>query len=117
MTWLLEQLRRLPCVFRGHDSVRHFENNRISLRCLSCGYRTPGWRLGPDVGHASSPVHELSPRPAGDPARPRVIFDKTSGSAFAAPVARADRTDNASAARRPRARDDDRSSRVMRLAS
>jgi len=117
MTWLLERLRRLPCVFRGHDSVLHFENNRLSLRCLSCGYRTPGWRLGPDVGYASSPVHKLSPRPVGDPARPRVILDKTGGSAFAAHVARADRVDNASAVKGPRARGTDRSSRVMRLAS
>ena len=117
MIWLLERLLRLPCLFRGHDSVLHFENTRISLRCLSCGYRTPGWRLGPDVGYASSPVHKLSPRPAGDPARPREILDKTGGSAFAAHVARADGVDDASAARRPRARGDDRSSRAIRLAS
>jgi len=117
MTWLLERLRHLPCAFRGHDSVLYFESNRISLRCLWCGYRTPGWRLGPDIGHSSSPVHELSSRPVNGRVRPPVIFDKTSGSAFAQHVARADRFDEASAARGPRALGDDRKSRVMRLAS
>jgi hypothetical protein len=117
MTWLFDQLRRLPCVFQGHDSVLHFESDRISLRCLSCGYRSPGWRLGPDVGYTSSPVHELSPQPATDLARPLVILDKKAGSAFAAHVSRADGFDEASAAKGPRALGDDRKSRVMRLAS
>jgi hypothetical protein len=117
MTWLLERLRRLPCVFRGHNSVFHFERDRLSLRCLWCGYRTPGWNLRSDVGHASSPVHKLSPQLHGDLARPPEIFDETGGSAFAEPVMRADRCDEASDARRPRALGDDRRSRVMRLAS
>jgi hypothetical protein len=117
MTWLLERLRRLPCVFRGHNSVLHFETDRLSLRCLSCGYRTRGWRLGPDIGHAPSPVHEFSPRPLEDHARPLVILDETGGSAFAEHESRADRFDEASAASRPRALGDDRKSRVMRLAS
>jgi hypothetical protein len=53
----------------------------------------------------------------GDLARPRVIVDETGGSAFAEHVTRADRYDEESAARRPRARCDDRKSPVMRLAS
>jgi hypothetical protein len=88
MAWLFERLRRLPCVFRGHNSVLCFERDRLSLRCLSCGYRTTGWSLGPDVGHTSSPVHDLSPQPTGDLARPRVIVDETGGSAFAEHVTR-----------------------------
>jgi len=117
MTWLLERLQRLPCVFRGHHSVFHFERDHLSLRCLFCGYRSPGWSLRSDVGHASSPVHKLSPQPMGDLAGPPVIFEETGGSAFAEPVMRADCYDDASAARRPRALGDDRKSRVMRLAS
>ena len=117
MTWLLERLRRLPCLFRGHHPVLHFERDCLSLRCLWCGYRTPGWNLRPDVGHASSPVHDLSPQSMGDLAASRVISDETSGSAFAAHVTRADRYDEESAARRPRAIGDGRESTVMRLAS
>jgi hypothetical protein len=117
MTWLFERLRRLPCVFRGHNSVLHFESDRLSLRCFSCGYQTPGWSLRPDVGHASSPVHELSPQPTGELASPPVIVDERSGSAFAEHVTRADLHDEESATRRPRALGDDRKSPVMRLAS
>ena len=116
MTWLLERLWRLACIFRGHDSVLHFECDRLSLRCLSCGYRTPGWTLRPDVGYASSPVHKISPQTTEDLAPPPVIFEESSGSAFAAHVERADRLNTASA-KRPRALGDDRKSRMMRLAS
>jgi hypothetical protein len=117
MAWLLERLRWLPCLFRGHHPVFHFERDRLSLRCLWCGYQTPGWNLGPDVGHASSPVHDLSPQPMGNLAGPHVISDETTGSAFAAPVTRADRYDEESAARLPCALGDDRKSPVMGLAS
>jgi hypothetical protein len=117
MTWLLDRLRRFPCVFRGHDSVLHFESDRLSLRCLWCGYRTRGWRLGPEGGYAPLPIHKLSPRSLGDPARPRVILDETGGSTFAQHVSRAERFDEASAPSRPGAIGDGRKSRVMHLAN
>src|SRR6185369_8579680 len=40
MTWLLGPLQRMLCALGGHDSVFCFERDRLSLRCLSCGYRT-----------------------------------------------------------------------------
>lgn len=40
--WLL---RRLLCGLMGHDMVKHFEPQRLSLRCLSCGAETRGWTL------------------------------------------------------------------------
>lgn len=33
------------CAVRGHDSVLHFEENRVLLRCTSCGYDSPGWEV------------------------------------------------------------------------
>jgi hypothetical protein len=27
----------------GHDLLFHFEAGRVCLRCVSCGYQTPGW--------------------------------------------------------------------------
>lgn len=45
----LEQLQQFLCGLRGHDEVLHFERNRLSLRCLSCGHQTAGWNLAPDV--------------------------------------------------------------------
>jgi hypothetical protein len=33
------------CGFRGHDSVLHFEGNRVMMRCTSCGHDSPGWEV------------------------------------------------------------------------
>lgn len=37
------------CAVRGHDSVLHFEENRVRLRCTSCGYDSPGWEVKPEL--------------------------------------------------------------------
>jgi hypothetical protein len=42
---LFEWLRQGYCGLHGHDSLLHFEHERISLRCASCGHETPGWDL------------------------------------------------------------------------
>jgi hypothetical protein len=34
------------CAFRGHVLFMHFEPRRLSLRCVSCGYESPGWQIG-----------------------------------------------------------------------
>jgi hypothetical protein len=36
-------LRRFMCGLHGHDALLHFEQGRMSLQCVSCGYQTPGW--------------------------------------------------------------------------
>jgi hypothetical protein len=38
-------LRQTYCGLHGHDTLLRFEHERISLRCASCGYETPGWEL------------------------------------------------------------------------
>jgi hypothetical protein len=43
--WAAEQLRQMFCGLRGHDTLLHFEDERMSLRCVSCGHETPGWEL------------------------------------------------------------------------
>ncbi|MBI2219898.1 MAG: hypothetical protein HYU53_01670 [Acidobacteria bacterium] len=52
---MVESMRQAFCSLRGHDSVLHFEQNKVMLRCTSCGHDSPGW----DVGQA----------------RPRVVFE------------------------------------------
>ena len=42
---MFDWLRQMYCGLHGHDSLLHFEHERISLRCASCGYETPGWAL------------------------------------------------------------------------
>jgi hypothetical protein len=36
---------QLFCGLRGHDTVLHFESNRVMMRCTSCGHDTPGWEI------------------------------------------------------------------------
>jgi NAD-dependent SIR2 family protein deacetylase len=45
VTRAVTRLGQLVCGLRGHDSVLHFEGNRVNMRCTSCGYDTPGWEI------------------------------------------------------------------------
>jgi len=45
LTRMMESLRQMFCGIRGHDTLLHFEDERMSLRCVSCGHETPGWEL------------------------------------------------------------------------
>ena len=38
-------ISQLLCGLRGHDSVLHFEGNRVMMRCTSCGHDSPGWEI------------------------------------------------------------------------
>ncbi len=73
--------RQALCGLRGHEMVRHFEPNRLSLRCVACGAQTPGWTI--DVrpafrsgGPARAKVHRVAagvspgPRPSSSPSDP-----------------------------------------------
>src|SRR5215467_2765273 len=43
------------CGMRGHDSVLHFEGNRVMMRCTSCGHDSPGWEI---TGHGPRQRYE-----------------------------------------------------------
>jgi hypothetical protein len=42
---VLDRLRQMICGLHGHDTLLHFDKDRMSLRCVSCGHETPGWEL------------------------------------------------------------------------
>ena len=42
---VVQRLRQVLCGVHGHDSLLRFERDRLSLRCVSCGYESPGWEL------------------------------------------------------------------------
>jgi hypothetical protein len=46
MSWLLAALSQTVCGLRGHDEVLQFQDNRVQLRCTSCGHESPGWDTG-----------------------------------------------------------------------
>jgi hypothetical protein len=60
------------CGMSGHDSVLHFEGNRVMMRCTSCGHDSPGWEI---TGHGPRQRYE------GDQRRhrlaPRLVLRKT----------------------------------------
>ena len=57
---VFDLIRQFVCGLHGHDALLHFEKARLSMRCTTCGYETPGWDLKP------------APRLAGQP-KPRVV--------------------------------------------
>ena len=42
---VIDRLRQMYCGLHGHDTLLHFEQERMFLRCVSCGHETPGWEL------------------------------------------------------------------------
>src|SRR5262245_33631223 len=42
---VMDRLRQVYCGLHGHDSLLQFEQDRMFLRCVSCGHETPGWEL------------------------------------------------------------------------
>jgi hypothetical protein len=58
---------RVMCLVRGHELVMQFDRRRLSLRCIACGYRTPGWALGePPVARHDIEVDVAKHWPAND---------------------------------------------------
>ena len=42
---VIDRLRQMFCGLHGHDNLLQFEQERMFLRCASCGHETPGWSL------------------------------------------------------------------------
>ena len=42
---VIDRVRQMFCGLHGHDSMLQFEQDRMFLRCVSCGHETPGWSL------------------------------------------------------------------------
>jgi hypothetical protein len=64
---VLERLGQLVCGIHGHDNLIQFEQSRMFLKCASCGYESPGWRLP-----ARRPVVKSA---AGSPEPVTAMFD------------------------------------------
>ena len=50
------QVRQFVCGLHGHDELFHFDRERLSLFCASCGHQSAGWR-----------VSETAPRRTAEP--------------------------------------------------
>ena len=45
MARVADKLRQIVCGLHGHDTMLQFEQERMFLRCVSCGHETNGWEL------------------------------------------------------------------------
>jgi hypothetical protein len=42
---VLDRIREAFCGLYGHDSMLQFQQDRLCLKCVSCGHESPGWSL------------------------------------------------------------------------
>jgi len=42
---MVDRVKQMWCGLHGHDALLQFEQDRMFLRCVSCGHETPGWNL------------------------------------------------------------------------
>lgn len=65
----IEWVRQTFCGLHGHDNLLQFEQERMYLKCVSCGHETPGWELNEPKPIASVEVEtprrqvQLRPQP------------------------------------------------------
>jgi hypothetical protein len=41
----LDRVRQAFCGLHGHDVLLQFAQDRMFLKCVSCGHESPGWEL------------------------------------------------------------------------
>ena len=42
---VFDRVRQTFCGLHGHDSLLQFGQDRMYLKCVSCGHETAGWEL------------------------------------------------------------------------
>lgn len=55
---VIRRIQQFVCGLHGHDAVMHFEGQRISMLCSSCGYETPGWDCSPKQRIDAQPTND-----------------------------------------------------------
>lgn len=44
-TNIIDRVRQAYCGLHGHDDLLQFEQDRMFLKCASCGHESPGWEM------------------------------------------------------------------------
>jgi hypothetical protein len=63
---VLDRIREAFCGLHGHDNLLQFEQDRLCLKCVSCGHESPGWELNevpPHVVARAEPRHRALAHP------------------------------------------------------
>ena len=63
---MFDRVRQMYCGLHGHDSLLQFGQDRMFLKCTSCGHESPGW----DLAETPPAVSESEV----EPSRPRAIM-------------------------------------------
>lgn len=71
---LASRVAQVICGLHGHDSVLHFEANRVMMRCTSCGHDTPGWEIS---GKGPRKRYEGDAHRHALNAKPRLVLRKS----------------------------------------
>jgi hypothetical protein len=61
---VFDRVRQTFCGLHGHDSLLQFEQDKMYLKCVSCGHQSPGWELADTPRPAMMTVREEVRRPA-----------------------------------------------------
>lgn len=72
---LLKRVQFALCSLHGHDPLLHYDQNRIYLRCASCGYESPGWELDqrrPRLRFQGKPDHFAARADSFEPSERRI---------------------------------------------
>jgi hypothetical protein len=55
---VFDRVRQTFCGLHGHDSLLQFGQDRMYLKCVSCGHETPGWEITEAPAAAAISVRE-----------------------------------------------------------
>ena len=55
---VFDRVRQAFCGLHGHDSLLQFEQDRMCLKCVSCGHESSGWELADTPPPTVAPVRE-----------------------------------------------------------
>ena len=65
---MVDRVKQMWCGLHGHDALLQFEQDRMYLRCVSCGHETPGWNL-----HDEPPAAAAQPEPSAALVQPQLM--------------------------------------------
>ena len=60
---MLDRICEAICGLSGHESMLQFSQDRMFLKCVSCGHESPGWAL---KEAAPTPIGRTSAAATGD---------------------------------------------------
>jgi len=60
---VFDRVREAFCGLHGHDNLLQFHHDRLFLKCVSCGHKSPGWELNetPPIAAAQASNRQREP--------------------------------------------------------